>query len=62
MKKGSKIYITAKELSELLGVSIGFSYKLIKKLNLELEKEGYIVVSGRVPVRYFEKRWYGYGA
>jgi len=62
MRKENKIYITAVELSEMLGVSSGHAYKIIRRLNLELGKEGYIVVSGKVPKRYFEKRWYGYGA
>jgi sugar-specific transcriptional regulator TrmB len=55
-----KIYITADEVSELLGVSKGYAYKLIRKLNKELEDSGYIVISGKVPKRYFEKRWFGY--
>lgn len=62
MKMENKIYITANELSEMLGVSAGHAYKIIRRLNQELEKEGYIVIAGKVPKRYFEKRWYGYGA
>lgn len=31
-----KIYITANELAEMLGVSVGHAYKLILKLNQEL--------------------------
>ncbi|HYE09403.1 MAG TPA: winged helix-turn-helix domain-containing protein [Patescibacteria group bacterium] len=62
MKKENKIYITATELSEMLGVSAGHAYKIIRQLNKELEKDGYIVISGKVPHKYFEKRWYGYGA
>lgn len=62
MKTAEKIYITANELSEMLGVSAGHAYKIIRRMNHELEKEGYIVIAGKVPKRYFEKRWYGYGA
>lgn len=62
MKTDNKIYFTAAELSEMLGVSSGHAYKIIRRLNQELEKEGYIVIAGKVPVRYFQKRWYGYGA
>jgi len=62
MKKENKIYITASELAEMLGVSTGHAYKIIRRLNQELEKAGYIVIAGKIPVRYFEKRWYGYGA
>lgn len=62
MKKENKIYITAAELSEMLGVSSGHAYKIIRRLNQELKKDGYIVIAGKVPKRFFEKRWYGYGA
>ena len=59
MAENNKIYITANELAEMLGVSVGHAYKLIRKLNQELEKEGFLVIAGKVPRRYFEKRWYG---
>ena len=62
MTQENKIYFTANELSDLLGVSVGHAYKIIRQLNRELEKEGYIVIAGKVPKRYFEKRWYGFGA
>ena len=54
--------IIANELAEMLGVSVGHAYKLIRKLNQELEKEGFLVIAGKVPRRYFEKRWYGFSA
>ena len=60
MAENKKIYITANELAEMLGVSVGHAYKLIRKLNQELEKEGFLVIAGKVPRRYFEKRWYGF--
>ena len=37
MAENNKIYITANELAEMLGVSVGHAYKLICKLNQELE-------------------------
>ena len=37
MAENKKIYITANELAEMLGVSVGHAYKLIRKLNQELE-------------------------
>lgn len=35
-------YITAKEVADVLGISIGKTYKIIRQLNDELKKEGYI--------------------
>ena len=58
----TKIYITAAELSELLGISLGHAYKIIRSMNQDLQKSGYLVIPGKVPRRYFEKHWYGYGA
>lgn len=62
MNTENKTYITASELAESLGVSLGQAYKIIRQLNSELAKEGYITVSGKCPRRYLEKKWYGYGA
>lgn len=56
MAENNKIYITANELAEMLDVSVGHAYKL----NQELEKEGFLAIAGKVPRRYFEKRWYGF--
>lgn len=62
MTENNKIYITASELADMLGVSVVHAYKLIRKLNQELEKDGFLVIAGKVPRRYFEKRWCGYSA
>ncbi len=56
-----KTYITATELSEKLGISVGQAYKIIRELNAELKKQGYITVAGKCPRRYIEKKWYGFG-
>ena len=55
----NKIYITASELASLLGVSTGHAYKIIKKMNDDLKNNGYLVISGKVPKKYFEKQWFG---
>lgn len=57
-----KIYITASELADMLGISVGHAYKIIRRLNEELKKDGFLVIAGKIPRRYFEKRWYGFGA
>lgn len=58
----NNIYITARELSDMLGVSMGYAYKIIRKLNKELDKDRFIVIAGKGPKGYFEKRWFGYNA
>lgn len=51
----------AQELSELLGCSITKSYQYIKQMNEELEKSGYLVLRGKVPIGYVQKRFFGVG-
>ena len=53
-----KAYINAKELEEILGVSSGKAYEIIRELNAELQKMGYITVSGKVSRACFRKKWY----
>ena len=40
MNTTDKIYLDAKDISEMLGVSMGFGYKLIREMNAELRKDG----------------------
>ncbi len=62
MENTNKLYLTAADVAEMLGVSVGHSYKIVKKMNDELKEQGFIVVSGKVPTRYFEQRCFGFGA
>lgn len=55
-----KIFLTAEELAEMLGVSKAHAYKIIRQMNGELKKDGYITIAGKVPTNYFKQRWYGY--
>ena len=50
-------YVKAKEIVELMGVSEGKEYKIIRQLNEELQKKGLVVQTGRVNRRYFEVRY-----
>lgn len=56
------LFITASELAESLDISRAHAYKIIKKLNEQLEKEGYMTLTGKVSRRYFEEKFYGMGA
>lgn len=59
MKQETKLYLNAMEISSMLGISLGTAYRIIRQLNVELGKKGYIVISGKLPKRYFEERYYG---
>lgn len=54
-----KIYLSAKDISELLEVSRSKAYKLIRTMNTELAAKGYLVIPGKVPTAYFKEQWYG---
>ena len=54
----SSIFYTADDIAAILTVSRPTAYRIIKRLNDELKDKGYIVVSGRVPKRYFNEKFY----
>ena len=48
--------VRVKEVMTRLECSMCKAYKIIKTLNSELERKGYITIAGRVPRAYFEQR------
>ncbi len=50
---------TAKELSNVLKVSESQAYKLIREMNAELKNDGYLIVRGKIPAAYVERRFFG---
>lgn len=48
--------LTAEQVADLCKVKIGKAYQIIRKLNEELKKEGYITIRGRVNKDYLLKR------
>lgn len=55
----SRIFIFADEVAEQLNVSKSFAYKILKRLNDELETKGFITIQGRVSRAYYEEQIYG---
>lgn len=49
---------SATEVAEQLGTSKAYAYKVIRKLNAELAKDGRLIVQGRVSRAYFEERFF----
>lgn len=54
-------FMRVNEVAEALEVSVPYAYKIIRKLNEELESEGYLTVKGRVNRDYFYERIYQQG-
>lgn len=52
-------FIGASEVMELLGVKQAKAYQIIRLLNSELSKKGFLIVSGKVSRKYFFERFYG---
>ena len=45
----SNYMMSAEDVANELGISKGHAYKVIRQLNEELEKSGFIIVAGKVP-------------
>lgn len=58
-KVETNMFIKAAEVSEIMGISRAYAYRLIKQLNDELSSKGYLVVQGRTSRKYFNERLYG---
>lgn len=55
----SRQMMDCKDVIAALGVSESVAYKIIRKLNGELQKAGYITVRGKISRAYFTERTYG---
>lgn len=49
-------FYTIKDVSVILGVSESTAQRLIKQLNQENEKDGYLVIPGKIGKRFFESK------
>lgn len=56
----SKYLMDAEDVANELGISRGHAYKVIRQLNEELEKSGFIIVAGKIPRAFWKKKFYGY--
>ena len=52
----NRTFMTVEEVAAELGVSKSYAYKIVKQLNEELQKLGYLKVAGRVNTNYFRKK------
>ncbi len=54
-----KLYYNASDIAEMLGVSMGKSYKILREMNKDLADRGFLTIAGKIPVEYFREKWYG---
>ena len=55
----TRLFYTAEEVQEMLGVSRGKAYQIVRELNDQLEAQGFIVLSGKIPKQFFNEHFYG---
>ena len=52
----NKNFMTVDEVAEELCVSKSYAYKVARELNAEMNKMGYLTVTGRVNTSFFRKK------
>ena len=58
MESNTRKLINAERVAEILGISASYAYKIIDRLNKELEKSGYLTLQGKVDSLYLTKRFF----
>lgn len=56
--QNTKLFYSAAEVAEMLGISVGQAYKFIRQWNDELKKKNYLIISGKVPTKFFDEKVY----
>ena len=54
-----KMFLKVSDVMKVLDVSESYAYKLIRKLNKELENKGCFVIAGRIDRKFFYVHFYG---
>ena len=52
-----ELFVRAEEVARELGISKPYAYKLVREMNEELKKKGFLTIPGSR--RYFEEKFYG---
>ncbi len=52
-----KRFYEAKDVQQLLQVGETSAYRVIQRLNRELEQKGYLTVRAKVPAQYLQQRY-----
>lgn len=56
--KGPSKYVKVEEVMELCNCSESHAYRIMRELNEELQKKGYVTVAGRISRKYLMERLY----
>ena len=55
----NRSFIRAAEIARELEVSKPYAYKLVREMNDELKRKGFITIAGRVSRQFFKEKFYG---
>jgi hypothetical protein len=58
MLMSNKMFMRVEDVAEEMGVSVSYAYKLIRKLNKELQSTGCITIPGRIDRKFFHEKFY----
>lgn len=53
-----KIFLRVADVMEILGVSENYAYKLIRRLNKEMQEMGFQTIQGRIDTKFFYEHFY----
>lgn len=62
METNKNRFMNAEHVANELGISKPYAYKIIHRLNDELQEKGFMTIAGKVTRQYFEDRFFGNGA
>ena len=54
-----KRFLSASDVAGYMDISVPMAYKVIRRLNDELEAKGYLIIHGKISRAYFEEKVYG---
>ncbi len=57
-----KNFLTATDIANYMEISVPMAYKIIRRLNDELKKKGFIAIAGKISRIYFEEKVYTHTA
>ena len=55
----NKRFLIVYNVLKMLDISLSYVYKLIRRMNVELESEGFVTIKKRVSTQHFMERIYG---
>lgn len=54
-----KRFLSVSDVAGYMDISVPMAYKVIRRLNDELEAKGYLIIHGKISRAYFEEKVYG---